>query len=160
VILITVWFPLAIYCLTLSYVNRSQHPILVRGTWDAVGLLFALSGFLLLGGPAILNGLYEQRRLAWVVGQPDFLPGLDSLPWVAWAALWVGSFGPVLGRAAWIIWLRRNQTCIYNVELDAFDLALAKALEHLGLMGTRAANGVVIEPAVTTGQRGPQYAGP
>jgi hypothetical protein len=155
VIFITVWFPLAIYCLTLSYVNRSRHPVMVRGTWDAVGLLFALSGFLLLGGPAILNGFYEQRRLAWVAGQHDMLPGLDSLPWAVWAAVWVGYFVAVAGLSARMIWRRRNDTCIYNVEHDAFELSLAKALEHLGLAGTRTADAVVIEPDAAEPGRDP-----
>jgi hypothetical protein len=145
-IFITVWFPLAIYCLTLAYVNRSQHPVMVRGTWDFAGVLFALSGFLLLGGPAILNGLYEDRRTAWAQGKPEVLPGLEALPWIVWAAVWLGYFTAVVGVAGWQLWRRRNLTCVYNVEPAAFDLALAKTFEHLGLAGTRTANRVVIEP--------------
>ena len=52
-------FPLAIYCLIVSLLNRRPRPVMVSGTWDFAGVLFAVSGFLLLGGPVMLTSLSE-----------------------------------------------------------------------------------------------------
>ena len=53
-------FPLAFYILFLAYLNARQRATMVAGVWDFVGVLFALSGFLILGGPLIIRGLHEQ----------------------------------------------------------------------------------------------------
>jgi len=62
--------PLALYLLALGWVNRRPRPMMAAGTWDFAGVLFALSGFLLFGGPALLGGLDEQSRWYWLLGQP------------------------------------------------------------------------------------------
>ncbi len=123
--------PLAIYSLILAHLNRSRHPIMVSGSWDFVGILFAASGFLLLGGPAILTGLHEQWRLSWLLGQTRFLNGLGD-SWYFWVGLWALYFVAVVAGAAYLVWSRRKQTSIYNIELPAFEDALSQALDRCG----------------------------
>src|SRR5215510_11246226 len=53
-------FPIAVYCLTLSSINRRSEPLLVRGVADFAGVLFAASGMVLWTVPAILVTLHER----------------------------------------------------------------------------------------------------
>ena len=46
--------PVAAYCLILATVNRRINPVMVSGTWDSIGLLFATAGILLVCGPSII----------------------------------------------------------------------------------------------------------
>lgn len=140
-------FPLAVYCLILSHLNRGRHALLVSGTWDFVGVLFAASGILLLGGPAILDGLYEQRRLAWVLGRPVWVPVESDLPWGVWVSLWAAYFVVVVGGAAWLLRRRRSVTAVYNVTPDLLSRALDETLHRLGWQGTSAGNRLIIHPA-------------
>jgi hypothetical protein len=125
-------FPVALYCLGLAFVNRSRHPVLIRGTWDFAGVLFAASGFLLLGGPVILSGLYREWRLAWLLGQSRFLaPG--TLNWNSWLGVWLLYFVVVAGGAMLLLYRRRNTTSIYNIEPTQFEEILSSVFERLGL---------------------------
>jgi hypothetical protein len=145
-ILLLCLFPLASYCLFLAFVNRSRHPVLVRGTWDFAGVLLALSGFLVLGGPAILNGLYGERRVAWVLGgRGHFLPGLDQHEWYLWAVVWLSYYFGLIAGSAYLLWRRRRLLSIYNIDPEQFDRLLAAALRGLGLGGLRMGSRVVIE---------------
>lgn len=130
-ILLVFLFPVAVYLLILAIINRGPHPVLIRGTWDVLGLLFALSGFLFFGGPAILNGMYEQRRLAWALGHSDFLPGVGDGAWLFWLAFWLVYFGVVFFVVWWMVTARRPVTSIYNVALEPFAAALEKTLAAL-----------------------------
>jgi hypothetical protein len=123
--------PLAIYCLFLALINRSRHPIVIWGPWDFAGVLFAASGFLLVGGPAILTGLYEHWRLSWLLGQTRFLQSLDT-KWHFWLGVWGLYFAVLVTGLAFVLWRRRNQISIYNVEHDAFEEILPGALDRLG----------------------------
>src|SRR5277367_1951255 len=62
------FLPLSLYFFYLAALNRAPRAVIVSGVWDTVGVLGALSGFLLIGGPAILSGLYEQWRISWLLG--------------------------------------------------------------------------------------------
>jgi hypothetical protein len=124
--------PLAIYCLILSFVNRKRHPVAVSGPWDFAGVLFAASGFLLVGGPAILAGFYEQWRFSWLFGS---VPALSEVgqSWSFWVGLGGAYFVVVVAGSAWILWRRRNATSIYNVEPAVFVEVLTQLVERLGL---------------------------
>jgi hypothetical protein len=124
--------PLAVYCLVLSVINRRRHPVIVAGSWDFAGVLFAASGFLLLGGPAILTGLYEQWRLAWLLGQIRYLQGIGE-NWSFWITLWLLYFAVVGSVSAFVLWRRRTQTSIYNIEPAVFGEVLTQVLDRLGL---------------------------
>src|SRR5262245_36772142 len=68
-------FPLALYFLYLAWLHQRPQPTLVPGRWDFVGVLVALSGFLLVGGPAVLTlaamrfrfreGSFAEAREVW-----------------------------------------------------------------------------------------------
>jgi hypothetical protein len=135
-IFLAFFVPVAIYLLFLSYLNRSLHPVMVSGPWDFAGVLFATSGFLLLGGPAILTGLYEQWRLSWLLGQTRFLHGFGD-QWYAWLAIWGVYFLVVLGGSVVFMWRRRHLTFVYNIELPIFETVLQQAIDGLGYEATR-----------------------
>src|SRR5438105_7311042 len=104
-------FPLALYCLFLAYINRGRHPFVVSGVWDSVGLVLALSGFLLYTLP---------RAILWplsvlLVGS---IPGGDD-------PLLAGTRGLVLGIAYYalpicavgvLLLVRRHNTVLYTVQ--------------------------------------------
>ena len=124
--------PLAIYCLILSFVNRKRHPVVVSGSWDFAGVLFAASGFLLLGGPAILTGFYEHWRLSWLLGEAPTLNDVGE-SWSFWVCLWLAYFVAVGGGSAWVLWRRRRVTSIYNVEPAVCVEVLTQLMDRLGL---------------------------
>jgi hypothetical protein len=116
----------------LSWINRCRHPLLVSGTWDFVGVLLAASGFLLMGGPAILQQVYEQWRVPGLLGQSSPLPDFAQ-PWETWNILWVTYFTVVVAVSALVLWRRRRQTSIYNVLPDLFEEVFCQILDRLGL---------------------------
>lgn len=146
-ILLAFLFPLAVYCLILAFVNRAPHPVLISGRWDFIGLLFASSGILLLGGPSILNGLYEQRRLAWAVGDAHFLPGVAGESWHFWISLWIGYFGLVLGAAAVLLWRRGSMTAIYNIDSPRLAAVFGQVFQRLDVVWTRSDERILVQPA-------------
>src|SRR4051794_311738 len=52
--------PVGFYCLVLASINRRGRPLLVSGTWDTVGLLFAVSGFFLITIPMLLSEIFAR----------------------------------------------------------------------------------------------------
>jgi hypothetical protein len=132
--------PLALYCLVLSILNRRRHPVIVSGAWDFAGVLFAASGILLVGGPAILTGLYEQWRLAWLLGQTRYLQGIGE-NWGFWISLWLLYFAAVACGSALLLWRRRWRTSIYNVEPAVFAELLSQVLDRPELEVVREAPG-------------------
>jgi hypothetical protein len=131
-ILLSFLIPPAIYLLTLAFRNRSRHPFLLAGHWDFVGVVFALSGFLLFGGPAILQALYHHWRIDWTLGRTRLLNGLAD-HWLFWASLWTLYFVLVTACVTLLISRRRNQTSIYNLEPDDFAPLFTVVLKRLGL---------------------------
>src|SRR4051794_4945035 len=77
VIFVLCFVPVGIYMLLLAHVNSRARPLMVSGVLDFIGVLFAASGFLLFGGPAILTGLNERWRTFWLLG--DAAVSRDSL---------------------------------------------------------------------------------
>jgi hypothetical protein len=124
--------PLAVYCLVLSVINRRRHPVIVPGPWDFAGVLFAASGMLILGGPAILTGLYEQWRLSWLLGQTRYLQGIGE-NWGFWVSLWLLYFAVVAGGSILMLARRRALTSIYNVEPAVLIEVLTETLDRVGL---------------------------
>jgi hypothetical protein len=131
-IFLAVLIPIGIYCLVLAVINRRQHPVVVPGPWDFVGVLFAASGILIVGGPAILTGIYKHWRLTWLLGQTRSLEGVGD-NWSFWISLWLLYFGVVAGGSAFVLWHRRRLTSIYNIELAVFTEVLIRVLDRLGL---------------------------
>ena len=118
-------FPIALYCLMLSSVNRRMQPTMVSGAWDFTAVLFAVSGILLWAGPAMLASLYERS----VEEQPrrDF----DEV-WRQWWLIWAAYYVAVIAGSAFLLWLRRHTTAIYNVQPDLLPALLGTTLQRLG----------------------------
>jgi hypothetical protein len=141
-------FPLALYCLVLGMINRRRRPLMIPATWDFAGILFAASGFLLCTVPAILSSCSDERwRLLWLFGPNQDLAGkAPSLAGnlVSGHELWMGVsacyFVVVVSLAGWVLWRRRHQTAIYNIEPAAFEESLAAALDTLALVWSRSGN--------------------
>jgi hypothetical protein len=142
--------PLGLYLLLLGWINRQPRPVLVSGTWDFVGVLFAASGFLLVGGPAVLTSLNERWRMFWVLGETGSVTeGLDGARQVY---LFLASlyFLLVVGVCWGVFARRRATTSIYNVEPALLEDAIAESCEQLGLEPIRSGNvfvfGLVLDP--------------
>lgn len=135
-------FPIAVYCVILALLNRRGHPIMVPGTWDFAEVLFACSGFLVFGGPAILTGFHQRWRDYWLFGQRRALIGMHD--WSFWIGVWALYFVIVIGGSIFLLWRRRLVTAIYNVEPAAFAECLGQVLDRLGLDWVRHENRVFI----------------
>ena len=128
-IFLVFFLPLSLYFFYLSALNRAPRAVVISGVWDVVGVLGALSGFLLIGGPAILSGLYEQWRMTWLLGSTYRLGELRS-DWNGWIMFFAAYFVGVLTFAAWFILQARNRTSVYNVDAREFDQVLRRALDE------------------------------
>ncbi len=129
---------LAIYLLFLGSINRRRHPLMVYGPWDFVGVLFAASGFLLFGGPDALSVLNEHWRESLLFGDnPSSAASATESLWLCWLILLTTYFAVVVGGSAYLLWRSRNQTSIYNVDLETIEAALARILVRLGLQPLR-----------------------
>src|SRR6516164_8634175 len=126
-------FPIAVYCLILAVINRRQHPVMVSGIWDTVGLLLAASGALLAGVPGILAILYLR------LGRTPF----DSEPATdAELTVWLLYYVLVAAGAVFLLWIRRHKTVIYNVGPKQWELVFAHVLSQLGLEQSRAGKSI------------------
>ncbi len=132
-------FPLAVYLLILALLNRGPQPAVVSGPWDFAGVLLAASGFLVIGGPVALNGLYEQARLAAMVNPSQLslsgsiLRPLGHAPWTFWLVLWLLYFLGVAVGAAYLLWRRQGSLVIYHITSEDFAVVLNRVLGRLRL---------------------------
>ena len=156
-LVLCILFPVAIYCFFLALINRRRHPTMVSGSWDFAGVLFALSGFLLIGGPLVLAGLNQIWRSLWLRSDSDSALALGENWWFVRLALWALYFGAISAGAMVLLWKRARVTSIYNVDPAAFEEALARTLNQLQVKSVRAGNRVFIDFAAFpdgTGQEG------
>ena len=136
--LLVLLFPLALYCLALSYLNRGRRPVLVPGVWDCALLLFALSGFFLWTVPALVRSLLFPllNRLGADID-------VTQTEWLLSLAYYV----VVVLTALLLLTIRRHKTAIYNVDTERFGPCLAMTLAELGLDFLQRADRLVIAPA-------------
>ena len=129
--------PLGAYLVALGLVNRRNRPLVASGVWDAAGMLFGLSGFLLAGGPAILTALHDRWRMWWLLGDPGApRDTIESfLPW--WLAASLAYFALVVAWAAWLLWRAGASTSVYATCRDDVALALDEACGELRLAPAR-----------------------
>lgn len=145
-ILLAFLLPFSVYLLVIGMLNRRPHPIMVPGTWDFVGLVFAASGFLLVGGPAVLSSGSEGWRMFWLFGSRDALRTADGTQ-ALWPVLAAVYFALVVGGVSILLFRRRALTAVYNVEPDAFEKALARVFGTLRLNPIRSGNLFVFSAA-------------
>lgn len=127
------FLPLSLYFFYLAALNRAPRAVMISGVWDVVGVLGALSGFLLIGGPSILSGLYEQWRMSWLLGSFHRLREIRG-DWNDWIMLYAAYFVAVVVFAIWFILQARSRTSIYNVEVREFESMLRQALDESSVL--------------------------
>ena len=142
--------PLALYLLVLGWINRRPRPVLMGGAWEFAGVLFGLSGFLLVGGPAFLASLDEQSRWFWLLGEAAPAESWTPPIWIVVRLLY---FAVVAGGAAFVLWRCRRLTSIYNINTRVLFTALDQAFQQLGLPALRSGHSFLI------GGRPPKAAG-
>jgi hypothetical protein len=160
---VCVFLPLGVYFFVLAQLNRRRHPVMVSGVWDFAGVLFALSGILLLGGPFIMATLNQDWRDLWL--RTSFrlsLPGgevqdvvlygrneaLSEQWWYARLALWALYFAAICFGAIFLLRRQSRVTSVYNVDKDAVDQSLIQVLDQLQLKWKRAGHLFYIEGSV------------
>jgi hypothetical protein len=139
-IFIVFFIPVAIYLLVLGTINRRGRPLVVSGAWDFLGILFAASGFLLFGGPAILSSLHERWRLFWLWGRTGPLREGGAAVLDVWLVVACLYFAGVVFGAFALLRRQRALTCIYNVEPAEVEYLLGAVCEELGLEPIRSGN--------------------
>jgi hypothetical protein len=141
---VCVLLPLAVYIFILAQLNRRPHPVMVSGAWDFAGVLFALSGFLLLGGPFIMASLNQDWREFWIRSPLRSLQGLSEEWWYVRLTVWGVYFLAISLGSIWLLRGRSRTTSIYNVTPEAFDQSLESALDRLQLPWRRTRGRMVI----------------
>jgi hypothetical protein len=130
-------FPLAFYCLVVASLNSRKRPTLVSGPADFAGVLLATAGFVIIGGPLVLHGVYDLWRRTFLRG--GFATIRDSLAessW-PWTLLWVGYFVLVVGGSVAALVHRRSVSAVYNLDLSIAHQLIADVLSRLGYSWTR-----------------------
>jgi len=128
--------PVGFYCMLLALINRRNKPLMVRGAWDAAGLLGAISGFLLWTMPAIVEEFCQ--RVFDAIEAP-----------VLYSALWILYFVFLTIFCTLLVYLRSSKTVVYNVETKVFNTILEQSLARIGL-GVQSNRGhLLVTPAKT-----------
>jgi hypothetical protein len=132
--------PLGLNLVVIGLLNRRGQPMLVSGPIDLIGLLFGLSGFVVVGGPAILTSLHENWRMWWLLG--DWGADRDSLDAAeTWGLLvCVGYFVFVVGGCAWLFRQYRALTSIYSVRPDVVPGVIMSVCRDTGILPTLSGN--------------------
>jgi hypothetical protein len=132
-IFLAIFFPFGLYCLLLSRLNRSPHPLLVSGSLDFAGFLFAVSGLVLFGGPYFLTGFHYGSRDLWLYLRYQSLRGQGDRDWYLWLIILASYFAAVLVWSWLLAWSRRRTTAIYNVTPPVLREALERLCAQTGL---------------------------
>lgn len=111
--------PLALYCLIVANVYRRPHPTLISGPTEFLGTMLALSGFLIVGGPAVLAGALDLWRHAMYRGSFAGVSGFIADAGRPWLLAWFGYFAAVVAGCLMIARRRRATATICSIEPDA-----------------------------------------
>jgi hypothetical protein len=138
--------------LFLAWINGSRRAWIISGGWDFAGILLAMSGLLLAGGPAILTGLSEDWRAFWTglfPGRPWAHLGTDS-PTHSYLLLGIAYITLVTLLAGLTLWRRRYTTILYNLDAGAFEAVLVQVMQGLGLNWIRSGNLICWQPPIAS----------
>jgi hypothetical protein len=144
ILLAAFFFPVALYLLVLGVLNRRPHPVVVRGTWDCAGLLFACSGAVLFAGPALLLAFYHRDVRDFLLRAPPWKEAAFNTLLVLHWSFWLLYYVTVVIGSGLLIWWRGRTTAVYNIEPALLDHTLAQVLDRLGLEWTRLGERVFI----------------
>lgn len=130
--------PLTLYLFWLSAVNRGERPVVVSATWDFIGLLAGLGGFILCAGIILTvistnanlfrRGGFAELQKAWASAQ------------LASALTPVGYLMLVGGTAYLTLRSRSRSLVVYNAHPPAVDEALEQIFQKLDLKPKRTGN--------------------
>ena len=130
--------PLTLYLFWLAAVNRGDRPVVVSGTWDFIGLLAGVAGFVFCAGLILSvtaahanvfrRGGFADLRNAWANVQ--LLGAITPLAYL----LLVGFSSYLTLRA------RRHQLAVYNIHAPAAEELIGRILAKLGFDATRTGN--------------------
>jgi hypothetical protein len=120
---------------------------MISGTWDFAGLLFAISGFLLVTGPVMASLFYRQGLSSFFLrglGQalPNDLINIVGDRIVYWSCY----YGVIVVGAIGLLWWRRNSTVIYNVVQGSFEPIFFGVLQQQQIAFQRRGQRVYLAP--------------
>jgi len=147
-LLLAMLFPVAVYLAILGWLNRRARGFLISGPWDFCGILFAASGFLMLGGPALLDSFNQSEawRRLWLMGKAGENTPLSERLEIGRAVLYASYFLLVVSATAYLLWRRRRLTAIYNVDPALLETVLGEVFQRLQLSFVQTGNVLLIEP--------------
>jgi hypothetical protein len=131
--------PLSIYLLILAQVTRRDHPSVVSGPWDFVGLVVGLSGFFLFGGGLVLTVFQENFRY-WMRGNFEPFRAAWNQEKMTWVLLATAYFILVVGGICLTLLSRRRTLVVYNVLPNSFESLLGDVFEQLNAPVERRGN--------------------
>jgi hypothetical protein len=131
--------PLAGYLLWLTVLTRRERPTVVSGTWDFIGLLVGLCGFILFGGVLLLTLVQSNFRF-WARGNFEAVKAAWGQEKTSWALVAVGYLVLVVGGTYLTLSARRRSLVVYNVDPERFETLLAEVFENLGRPAERRGN--------------------
>jgi len=127
--------PVGMYCFVLAAINRRARPLIVRGSWDAIGLVCAVSGFFLATVPVLASQFTRH-----VLGATDLAFGM----W-AW---WLVYYLLILAGAVLMVLSRSKKTVIYNIDPELFATIAQQTFAALGLATKMDRNRLTLTPLV------------
>ncbi|HYV38008.1 MAG TPA: hypothetical protein VE988_20145, partial [Gemmataceae bacterium] len=97
--------------------------------------------FVLFGVPFVLSGTFK-RSLAELPFQRESTSLGDAITevWAGWWVWWIVYYLFIVGGGAFLIWMRRDVTVVYNVDPRTLDSVLAKVAQRLGMEMDRQGN--------------------
>jgi hypothetical protein len=148
-ILLLLFMPLGIYLLVLANINRREDPVIVSGSWDAVGLLLASSGILLGVIPLLLHIRFAKDSFAASLSMYEQL-------WADYMPAFIAYFVFLLLLGLGIVWMQHRKTILYNCDPDLVPDVLMHALAVLGIPAQRGFDAVQILPG-PEGENSPNF---
>src|SRR5262249_15814994 len=131
-------FPVSLYCLFLAMLHNRRHATMISGSWDFAGVLIALSGFLLVGGTALVFAFHSAARDFWLHG--DTLSDLrrshaqsGTLTFLIWGSYLV----VVVGGALYLLRHRATSTVVYNLAPDELEEVMSAVFARLDIPHSR-----------------------
>jgi hypothetical protein len=134
-------FPVSLYCLFLAMLHQRRRPTMISGPWDFVGVLVALSGFLIVGGSALVFAFTGLAR-DWLLRGATWQNFADLHAREGWLTLlfWGGYLLVLVGGAAQQIRSRRKTVALYNIGPEELEDVLKGLFERLELPWKRVGN--------------------